>query len=109
MLSGLEEGSEDQGGDGGGQGQPGGPGEGGAPPGGPGGLGQLGQLGHWMALMAEHMTQDTARLQQFLWPKLLTGKYRKVFQDFNEIYLLSFYIFKKRRFEYVFNIQTFVE
>ena len=73
-MSGLEEGGEDQGeGGGGGQGQP--PGDGGAP-GGPthGAPGGLGQLGHWMALMAEHMTQDPARLQQFLWPKLLTGK-----------------------------------
>ena len=75
-MSGLEEeGGEDQGeGGGGGQGQP--PGDGGAPAGGPthGAPGGLGQLGHWMALMAEHMTQDPARLQQFLWPKLLTGK-----------------------------------
>lgn len=73
MLSGLEEGGEDQGG--GGQAQSSGDGASasgtqGAAPGG------LGQLGHWMALMAEHMTQDPARLQQFLWPKLLTGNYK---------------------------------
>ena len=73
MLSGLEEGGEDQGG--GGQAQSSGDGASasgtqGAAPGG------LGQLGHWMALMAEHMTQDPARLQHFLWPKLLTGNYK---------------------------------
>ena len=36
-------------------------------------LGGLGGLHHWMALMAEHMAQDSSRLP-FLWPKVSTGK-----------------------------------
>ena len=98
MLSGLEEGGEDHGG--GGQGQSSGDG---APAAGDTGTqgaapGGLGQLGHWMALMAEHMTQDPARLQQFLWPKLLTGKYQGYYPrfyvpriKFKEFYFLSCY------------------
>ena len=35
-------------------------------------MGGLGGLHHWMALMAEHMGHDSARLP-FLWPKLNTG------------------------------------
>ena len=37
------------------------------------GLGGLGGLHHWMAVMAEHMAQDSSR-QPFLWPKVNTGK-----------------------------------
>ena len=33
----------------------------------------LGGISQWMALMAEHMSHDQARLP-FLWPKLNTGK-----------------------------------
>ena len=73
----MEDGGEDKGGDGqaraGGDGGAGGEGAAqGAAPGALGHLGHLGHLGQWMALMAEHMSQDPARLQ-FLWPKLLTG------------------------------------
>ena len=81
--------------------------------------GGLGQLGHWMALMAEHMTQDPARLQQFLWPKLLTGKYqgyyprfyvpRVKFKEF--YYLLCYIIYLKTKNGGLegFNIQTVPE
>ena len=37
-------------------------------------MGGLGGLHHWMALMAEHMAQDSTRLP-FLWPKVSTGKH----------------------------------
>ena len=37
------------------------------------GGGALGGISQWMALMAEHMSHDQARLP-FLWPKLNAGK-----------------------------------